>query len=1725
MANKIKQVRALRELQVDLMDEMLVHAQSAVADNNICHIFQLRYKNIDQVYEEFEKQHSALIALIAVTENPDFAVDKEVRSSFMKQYFEVQSIYANLFPVNRENNLNVVKSSNVQLPKISLPSFDGEYKEWPTFFDLFSSLIHRNLSLSNIEKFQYLMSSLSKEPLSLIKNIPLTEENYNNAFSTLTERYQNKRLLASTCWQEIYNAPKLTNESVHGLRKLLETFSENLAALEILGLPVGGWDFILCQLLIQKLDVPTVRRFELQEGSTEIPLYSTLRSFLLKQCTALESVSLSTSKVSQTVKNKLTPNNPQHSYTSSKRSSSFVLNANNKTQISCNYCKSSHSIYKCSAFLAKTPSERFQTVRDNHWCTNCLHSAHRVSSCGSQITCRICKGKHHTLLHISRDTAAASVSATSVDHASSHSLSPDIMSPSTSTAVNSLSNVISSKATVLLSTARVDILDVRGHYQSVRVLLDCASQTNIISQKCLNRLGLPCSNISLSIFGLGRTSSSASRGVTCTIRPKDQSGPQFTIDTVVLPKICSDMPSTHISVKHWEHIANLKLADPHFHIPSEIDLLLGADVFPLILRSGRVLGKGEEPTAIETVFGWILMGKIRSMVSHGHINSFFISLDSSLDQTLKKFWELEEVPQNKCSSPEDSTAEKIFVDSYFREPSGRYSVALPFKGPEPFFEDSRSIALRRFYSLERRLLHNTALYQSYCEFMRDYLESNHMELASLPPVHSQKVFYIPHHCVVNPSSLTTKLRVVFDASCRTVGGESLNDKLLVGPKLQKDIVTLLLNFRLHFIVFTADIKQMYRQINIHPRQRDYQRILWRFSSDHPVQEFLLKTVTYGISSAPYLAIRTLLQLAEDENNHFPRAAQILRSDVYVDDIITGCSTLEEALILKNQLISLLQKGGFDLRKWASNSLSFLETIPECDRQLQSLPFHADDSVVKILGLKWLPTADVFSYTVESINRPCTKRSILSELARIFDPLGFLAPITFFAKYLIQYLWTLGLSWDETPPSEVLTSWAKYKSELTGLVTIKIPRCLIPNKFFSCQLHGFSDSSEKGYSAVVYLRFQVQLNQFVVSLVCAKSKVSPLKRISLPRLELCGAVLLSNLISFVIEIYSVKLQINQVFAWSDSSVALSWIKSAPHRWKTFVSNRVSHIQDKVSPDRWFHIRSAENPADCASRGIFPTQLVNHSLWWAGPPWLQLPHQSWPANEVKLGDVSDVCEEERKLTLATFASLEALDSLLERFSSLSKIKRIISYCLRFVSNTKRSTHKRSGAFTSQELHEALLIMIKRVQSLVFHDVIDNLERKHSIPKSLRRLNPFIGDDGVLRVGGRLTHSRLLYDQKHPALLPSKHRLTELIIEDAHQEHLHPGQQTLHFLLSQNFWILSPKRTIRSCLSKCLRCFKVNPKPFQPSMGDLPAVRVNQIKPFQNVGVDYAGPVFITLGKSRGIKSQKAYICLFICVATKAIHLELASDLTTDCFLAALRRFISRRGRCSHLFSDCGSNFIGANRELANFTKQAAETEKILWSFNPPSAPHFGGLWESGVKSMKSHLIRVIGDQILTYEEMYTVLVQIEAVLNSRPLYPLSSDPQDLSVLTPGHFLTLEPLTTLSDPDLSLIPINRLTRWQLIQRLQRDFWKRWHLEYLHTLQQRNKWFHSEPQSIVPGTLVLIKNELSPPLKWLLGRIETLYPGKDGICRVASVRTCQGLMQRPLVKLCPLPISPQTQ
>lgn len=549
-----------------------------------------------------------------------------------------------------------------------------------------------------------------------------------------------------------------------------------------------------------------------------------------------------------------------------------------------------------------------------------------------------------------------------------------------------------------------------------------------------------------------------------------------------------------------------------------------------------------------------------------------------------------------------------------------------------------------------------------------------------------------------------------------------------------------------------------------------------------------------------------------------------------------------------------------------------------------------------------------------------------------------------------------------------------------------------------------------------------------------------------------------------------------------------IPARPTKWKTFVANRVSRIQAVIPPSQWRHVPTEDNPADCASRGMLAKELMGHPLWWTGPSWLKQDSQGWPQPKA----IQQVALEEKPqkeycgVIKTVKKDVDTISTLISRQSSWFTLKKIMAYALRFIHNCRQRDGQRHGNLKTIELKEAETALIKTAQrefAPTIRRILDNspLDGQNHLIK----LNPFVDTQGMIRVGGRIENATIPYESRHPAIIPRDHEIAELIIQDIHTTYNHAGGQLTLNILRRRYWILRGRERVKQTIDRCITCRRFKQELSGQLMGILPVSRVNVSRPFLHTGIDYCGPFTVRAYRGRGTQRySKAYIALFICMATKAIHIEVVSDLTTEAFLAALRRFVARRGICRHIYSDNGTNFKGADTYLQQVTEIVRKNEirneclrnVIEWHFIPPRAPHFGGIWEAGVKSVKSHLKRTMSNITLTYEELNTVVCQIEACVNSRPLTRLSEDIDDLTALTPAHFLTGEPNLSVCDENLLSIPTNRLSRWKVLQQQTQAFWQRWKNEYLHELQQRNKWTAIKPNMQI-GTLVLVKEDNMAP------------------------------------------------
>ena len=1393
------------------------------------------------------------------------------------------------------------------------------------------------------------------------------------------------------------------------------------------------------------------------------------------------------------------------------------------TNAKCIFCHNAHTIYACPSFTKKSVLDREKFISNESRCFNCLGKGHSLKDCKSIRNCFHCNKRHNSLLH--KENVSQPIPNSRVN--SNTTTSPNTSSSDDNVVISVNSSFRRSSSTIL-PTCVISLKTIFNTYVEVRVLLDSGSMVSLISESKFNELGIKRNQSRISITCVADKASFASKGhATLGIRNKSTKEICATTVAHIVQKVMSDLPSQTIDISSINYLRErFDLADPNFNMPASIDMILGAPTFFELIRAEKFLQPRDNLHIQNTALGYIVCSKDHIDLDQVFVNTVCVDETNKADETLEKFWALEEPPSYfKPITVEDQKCEEIFKSTTVRLCDGRFSVNLPFKqDPKTALGSSYDVALRRFFSLERKLNQDDEFKNAYHKFMAEYEQLEHMEKIEID--HSinniSRYYFIPHHGIWQGSSKGKKLRVVFDASAKTSNGTSLNDILHIGPPLQRDLISIINRFRWYEYVMCADIEKMYRQIAINPCHRNYQIILWRSSINQPVSAYRLNTVTYGQSCSPFLALRAIDELINVDGPKYPLASEALHMGRYVDDIFFGTNNIDDLKQLRSDLVSLLKLGMFELKKWASNSKELMKQFPGDELANPLLLSDNNDLTIKTLGIQWRPQDDCFSFTISNDRISIrSKRNLLSETAKLFDPLGWISPIILKLKILFQETWVRQLTWDNELPLDILNECNKLLTQLPSISQISIPR------FLGCgidEIHGFADASNAAYAAVVYLRRISLTGDVFTRILISKTKLAPIKQISIPRLELCAAHLLAKLIKGL-ELPSTP---TKTVLWTDSKIVLSWIKSMPRKWTTFVGNRISHIHELCPQIKWYHVKSSQNPADIASRGLHPTELINNELWWHGPSFLR--QSDYTPEEVEPPETN---EELVKTTVCSVLTQENfISEIISRFSSFNRLIRSFAYVHRIKHRLLFKSHKvpPTDPLSAHEIKQSLEFIIKSIQYNAFPDLINSLKMSRNIPKnnSLRSLAPFLDQSQCLRVSGRLGLTELQSFNPQPIVIPKGH-FAWLLINKYHLDNYHGSINLVLTQIRKNFWVVGVKKLVQTYMHHCKVCLRYQGVTYAPLMGDVPNYRLNPQKPFFSTGVDFAGPFTLRAFKHRGNLSTKAYLCVFICLVTRAIHLELVMSLSTDSLISALRRFLSRRGKCETFYSDNGKNFVGCSRifkslNLSNIADDPdlhtfLSNQLIQWKFIPPYSPHFGGLWEAAVKSTKRHLNRTFNGAILTVEETHTALCEIESILNSRPLTPLVLD-SPLIPLTPAHLLTGElvgslPLTLKQgDSDLQAL------RKDIVHNLVITFWKRWRDEYVDSLMRRPKWNTSTKNPIV-GDLVLIKKPNDPPRFWRLGRIAKLLPGKDKIVRVVQLTTLSGNHTEAVRNLVPVNIN----
>lgn len=1042
----------------------------------------------------------------------------------------------------------------------------------------------------------------------------------------------------------------------------------------------------------------------------------------------------------------------------------------------------------------------------------------------------------------------------------------------------------------LLATA---LVPMRTENRSivVKALIDQGSTANLITSRACQLLNLRYFQARASMTGVGNAPVGRVLGrATFEVGSIHDRTYRLTIKALVVQNIGELKGIGRGETFNWKHLNNLPLADPNYHEACQLDMLLGSATHSDIILDGLLKGEINQPIAQRTTMGWIVSGHIdaSSAQSHACYNTLVrdVKALSQLTDQMKAFWELEEISVTRFLTPDENTAEETFVKTVKRASDGKFIVDLPFK-QNPFethcLGDTRISAERRYRSLQGRFQRDSELKLSYDNALQEYLTLGHMvRVESKPEIQ----YFIPHHPVVKHSSTTTKVRPVFDASHKGSSKMSLNECLCVGPTIQPELFDLLIRWRKFQYAITGDIEKMYRMLWINPAHADLQTILWQRPGADTVEEYKLLTATFGTSSAPFQAIRAIHEIGERIKHENAQLANMIQSCFYVDDFLNSFETIEHASNVRSELTKVLAEYGFNLRKWKSNDQRTLIGVEPHDKE-EVLHF---DASFKTLGLSWQPNSGAFSFkSLESTQvDQWSKRKILSEIAKLFDPLGWLAPFVIQSKILMQDIWRLpkGCDWDSQLPDHILSKWLPIYSEITSTIPITVPRWIkLSSSNKRIELHGFGDASNLAYAAAVYIRVEHQDGTITCDLLAAKTKVAPVRAITIPRMELCAASLLAKLI--VRCSHTLSFEQCRLHAWSDSKIVLAWLSTHPSKWVTFVANRVSEIQQAFDASIWLHIPSKQNPADIASRGTAISELQGSNLWWHGPEFLSSSVERSPNQDFKL-PVNSAPEKKKSIKIFT-VSIEKSNYVLERFSDYNRLLRFTAHAMRW----RNKTQNKSTPLQSTEINSAEKLWIKLIQRESFGHDIARLNAKKPLAKNslLKNLNPFVDNDGILRMNGRVGNADILR-QKTAFIMPAQNHLITLIIRNAHQRTMHGGVQLTLQTLRDQFWIIHGRNQVKKLLGKCVICFRYKKRLLTQQMAELPSFRTEQARPFTFVGCDYAGYFEVKTSERKNAPTTKGYIALFICLTTKALHLELVCDLSTAEFIMAFENFIARR-----------------------------------------------------------------------------------------------------------------------------------------------------------------------------------------------------------------------------------------
>ncbi|XP_065182163.1 uncharacterized protein LOC135812873 [Sycon ciliatum] len=1664
------------------------------------------------------------------------------------------------------------------LKPLDLPKFDGQRPSYLKWKQRFLHLVHENPLMSEDYKLAHLREALAGgSAADLIADVLDGPGAYTAIMEELDRWFGGKDRNLEQQERELMAWPRITNErDLATMKQFAVKLRNTLLNMKVANITPGRELYLS---ITQKVPRAVLAAYFDKYDDTRCDA-ETFSEFVMKRVHKMTRVEERLAPQEPTSSSKPTgqsvrpPVPPRRHMPSMQHTLAAAIEP-------CGLCGDPHHLAKCPDFQRLTVDKRWDFVRGHKGvCSCCLSRGHWSNEC--RTNCSICKRRHHQLLHSDRSKREFSradqarwspADANGGRRETAHTT----MTIDTTLAADRKSGEQQETTSAPLSFMTAPVL-VKYRDRCVRgtALLDPASSTSYVRQHIASAVGAdgPREPLTASVLS-GEVVSGVFEHVTISVEAVDGSAASE-FRAWAMPSVCPSVkPVDWSTTKHaWEDLKDIPF--PAL-CSGQIDVLIGLNAIQLHTVLEEITTQHPSHViARHTPLGWVCLSPGRAESSPASFSAVVTptSEEMSLEVLVRNHLEMESAgtrPPSYDSMPsadDRQVEERTTATAQFA--SGRVELGVPWIEMEPHVSSNRPQAAQRLRSLEHSLSRRPSVRQRYHDVMQSHLAKGYIREVPSEEVDGDgdNQWFLPHFPVVRDDKETTKVRIVFDAAAKW-DGRSINDEMHSGPALQTDLVKVLIRFCSEPVALVADISEMFLQVMLRKSDRKYHRFLWRFD-DGPAHVYEFQRVVFGIKASPYLAGRAVQEVLRRFGPEYPaHTIEALERSRYIDDLLASRPTVADAVKSRLHCQEILAHGGFHLRKWLSNSAEVVESVPVADRAASTVVnvgdhVHCTLPTTKTLGVTWSAKQDTFTFRFQQPQlSKLTRRSVLSGVATAFDPRGQISPFIIRARVLLQDTWLLGLSWDDELPSTVATKWKAWFGELPALAAIAAPRSFKASAASSVSIHTFTDASDRAIAAATYVRAEDSSGAVRVTLAMAKAKTAPTRRQTIPQLELRGAVLGLRISSEVGD--ALDVPISEHTFWTDSMNVLGWIRSHSRRFKVDIGNRVSELQRATKPSQWRHVPGKQNPADKGTRGLAAEALASDQEWWHGPKFLAKSADTWPQQPQPVQTVDLPGEVQRESTFMAekgFTSPAVVERLQpEQYSRWQQLARITAWCQRFICNCRRRVATKGEGHPhgeNGEINEVIALLqvttatsvlavpelaASELQAAEDHwvlqaqiDVYGSTRHQLAAGKPVQKQDPLaaLGPEldssrkQLLVVGGRLkASSHLPYRLRQPVILPAKHTVTRLIVEQQDRICKHAaGPQHLLAKLRERFWIVNGLSVTKAVRQACVRCRRQWRPPASQIMGQLPDIRTaGSLQVFTSCGIDFAGPFQTKQGRGRA--QAKRYLCLFTCLETRACHLELVYSLDTDGFLLALTRFTKRRGTPQQIVTDNGTNFSAAARELREAVEQLDRREiarsladnRVRWRFNPPRAPHFGGAFEVMIKAAKRALYSTLAKADITDEELHTAFVIAEELINSRPLMPLSADPEDPEALTPQHFLAGRcspplPIELAADARDRVHPRER---YVLVQQLLKEVWTRWLTEFVPLLNARKKWRRTQ-KNVEVGDVVLCMEPDTPRGKWPMGRVCNTFPGPDGCVRVVDVCMRGKTYRRSIHRLIPI-------